>query len=106
MRAGSVWCFSDPAVLSPAHWQDDRLLPTLGSAGCTFDTHGKQHIITRGKTLFLDCFEDMTMLDAYVPLLAMVGIAVFIAVFVLSVSRILGPQKATVRKLAPYESGM
>jgi NADH-quinone oxidoreductase subunit A len=48
----------------------------------------------------------MTMLDAYVPLLAMVGIALFIAVFVLSVSRILGPQKPTVRKLAPYESGM
>ena len=46
------------------------------------------------------------MLDAYVPLLAMVGIALFIAVFVLSVSRILGPQKPTVRKLAPYESGM
>lgn len=46
------------------------------------------------------------MLDAYVPLMAMVGIALFIAVFVLSLSRVLGPQKPTVRKLAPYESGM
>jgi NADH-quinone oxidoreductase subunit A len=46
------------------------------------------------------------MLDAYVPILAMFGIAAFIAVFVITLSRFLGPQKPTVRKLAPYESGM
>lgn len=46
------------------------------------------------------------MLSAYVPILAMFGIALFIAVFVITLSRFLGPAKPTVRKLAPYESGM
>ena len=50
--------------------------------------------------------EDVTMLAAYVPILAMLGIALFIAVFVITLSRFLGPAKPTVRKLAPYESGM
>jgi NADH:ubiquinone oxidoreductase subunit 3 (subunit A) len=47
--------------------------------------------------------EDVTMLAAYVPILAMLGIALFIAVFVITLSRFLGPAKPTVRKLAPYE---
>ena len=46
------------------------------------------------------------MFSAYVPILAMFGIALFIAVFVITLSRFLGPAKPTGRKLAPYESGM
>ncbi|PDW02708.1 NADH-quinone oxidoreductase subunit A [Candidatus Viridilinea mediisalina] len=46
------------------------------------------------------------MLAAYVPILILFGIAVFIAVFVITVSAMLGPQRGTPRKLAPYESGM
>ncbi|NTW03173.1 MAG: NAD(P)H-quinone oxidoreductase subunit 3 [Oscillochloris sp.] len=46
------------------------------------------------------------MLAAYTPILVMFLIALFIAVFVIVVSSLLGPQKGTPRKLAPYESGM
>jgi NADH-quinone oxidoreductase subunit A len=46
------------------------------------------------------------MLAAYTPILVMFLIALFIAVFVIVVSSILGPKKDTARKLAPYESGM
>lgn len=46
------------------------------------------------------------MLAAFAPILVMFLIALFIAVFVISFSSILGPQRGTRRKLEPYESGM
>jgi NADH-quinone oxidoreductase subunit A len=46
------------------------------------------------------------MLAAYGPILVLFLVAVFIAVLVISLSSLLGPRKATRRKLAPYESGM
>jgi NADH-quinone oxidoreductase subunit A len=46
------------------------------------------------------------MLAAFTPILVMFLIAAFIAVFVIALSSLLGPQKGTPRKLAPYESGM
>ncbi|MFO7167120.1 MAG: NADH-quinone oxidoreductase subunit A [Chloroflexota bacterium] len=46
------------------------------------------------------------MLADYLPILVMFLVAVFIAVFVIVVSRYLGPQRPTRRKLMPYESGM
>ncbi|NJM05168.1 NADH-quinone oxidoreductase subunit A [Candidatus Gracilibacteria bacterium] len=46
------------------------------------------------------------MLANYFPILVLFLIAVFIAVFVIVVSSLLGPKRGTARKLAPYESGM
>ncbi len=46
------------------------------------------------------------MLADYLPILVLFLVAVFIAVFVIVLSSVLGPRKATPRKLAPYESGM
>jgi NADH-quinone oxidoreductase subunit A len=46
------------------------------------------------------------MLGSYAPVLVLFLVAVFIAVFVIVVSSLLGPKKGTARKLAPYESGM
>ncbi|NNJ10224.1 NADH-quinone oxidoreductase subunit A [Chloroflexales bacterium ZM16-3] len=46
------------------------------------------------------------MLATFAPILVMFLIALFIAVFVISFSSILGPKRDTARKLAPYESGM
>jgi NADH-quinone oxidoreductase subunit A len=46
------------------------------------------------------------MLASYLPILVLFLVAVFIAIFVLVVSSLLGPKKGTPRKLAPYESGM
>lgn len=46
------------------------------------------------------------MLADYLPILVMFLVALFIAVFVIVVSRFLGPQRPTRRKLMPYESGM
>jgi NADH-quinone oxidoreductase subunit A len=46
------------------------------------------------------------MLSDYLPILVMFLVAVFIAVFVIVVSGVLGPQRPTKRKLMPYESGM
>jgi NADH-quinone oxidoreductase subunit A len=46
------------------------------------------------------------MLASYLPILVLFLVAVFIAVFVLVVTSLLGPKKPTPRKLAPYESGM
>ncbi len=46
------------------------------------------------------------MLGSYLPILVLFLIAVFIAVFVITLSALLGPRHATARKLAPYESGM
>lgn len=46
------------------------------------------------------------MLADFVPILVLFLVAVFVAVFVIVVSRYLGPQHPTRRKLMPYESGM
>lgn len=46
------------------------------------------------------------MLGSFLPILILFLIAVFIAVFVITVSSLLGPRRGTPRKLAPYESGM
>jgi NADH-quinone oxidoreductase subunit A len=46
------------------------------------------------------------MLSPYVPILILFLFAVFIAIFVIVVSSLLGPRKSLPRKLAPYESGM
>ncbi|PDV98112.1 MULTISPECIES: NADH-quinone oxidoreductase subunit A [Candidatus Chloroploca] len=46
------------------------------------------------------------MLGSFLPILVLFLIAAFIAVFVITVSSLLGPRKSTPRKLAPYESGM
>ena len=46
------------------------------------------------------------MLTSYLPILVLFLVALFIAVFVIVLSGLLGPQKPTRRKLMPYESGM
>ncbi len=46
------------------------------------------------------------MLGSFLPILILFLIAVFIAVFVITVSSLLGPRRGSPRKLAPYESGM
>lgn len=46
------------------------------------------------------------MLASFLPILVLFLVAVFIAVFVIVLSSLLGPKKGTPRKLAPYESGM
>jgi NADH-quinone oxidoreductase subunit A len=46
------------------------------------------------------------MLLDYVPIMVMFLVALFIAVFVIVLSGLLGPQRPTRRKLMPYESGM
>ncbi|MBP1467286.1 NADH-quinone oxidoreductase subunit A [Candidatus Chloroploca sp. M-50] len=46
------------------------------------------------------------MLGSFLPILVLFLVAAFIAVFVITVSSLLGPRKSTPRKLAPYESGM
>ena len=46
------------------------------------------------------------MLSDYLPILVIFLVALFIAVFVIVASGLLGPQRPTKRKLMPYESGM
>jgi NADH-quinone oxidoreductase subunit A len=46
------------------------------------------------------------MLEQYYPILVLVGIALFLAVVLMSLSRILGPYRPNANKLNPYESGM
>ncbi|NJP05087.1 MAG: NAD(P)H-quinone oxidoreductase subunit 3 [Chloroflexaceae bacterium] len=46
------------------------------------------------------------MLEAYLPIFVLFLFALFVAVFVISFSALLGPQKPGERKLKPYESGM
>lgn len=46
------------------------------------------------------------MLIDYLPILTLFLVAMFIAVFVIVLSRYLGPQRPNRRKLMPYESGM
>lgn len=42
----------------------------------------------------------------YLPVLALMGVAVTIAIVMVILSRIVGPRKPTERKLSVYESGM
>jgi len=46
------------------------------------------------------------MLNTYVPVLFLIGLAVFFAVFAVGVSRLLGPRRVNPVKAAPYECGM
>jgi NADH-quinone oxidoreductase subunit A len=46
------------------------------------------------------------MLAGYLPILVIFLVALFIAVFVIIASGLLGPQRPSKRKLMPYESGM
>jgi NADH-quinone oxidoreductase subunit A len=46
------------------------------------------------------------MLEQYVPVLCLIGFAIFFAVFAVVVSRFLGPRKVNRVKAAPYECGM
>jgi NADH-quinone oxidoreductase subunit A len=46
------------------------------------------------------------MLSDYLPILVLFLVALFIAVFVIVASGMLGPKRPTKRKLMPYESGM
>ncbi|MFQ3632760.1 NADH-quinone oxidoreductase subunit A [Roseiflexus sp.] len=46
------------------------------------------------------------MLIDYLPILVLFLVAMFIAVFVIVLSRYLGPHRPNRRKLMPYESGM
>ncbi|MEM8533944.1 MAG: NADH-quinone oxidoreductase subunit A [Chloroflexota bacterium] len=46
------------------------------------------------------------MLIDYLPILVLFLVALFIGIFVVVASGLLGPQRPTRRKLMPYESGM
>lgn len=46
------------------------------------------------------------MLDNYFPILILAAIAVFLALVLLTLSRVLGPFRPNKNKLNPYESGM
>ncbi len=46
------------------------------------------------------------MLQEYTPILVMFLISLFVPLFVITLSALLGPRRSSARKLAPYESGM
>lgn len=46
------------------------------------------------------------MLDNYFPILILAAVAVFLALVLLTLSRVLGPYRPNKNKLNPYESGM
>lgn len=46
------------------------------------------------------------MLTNYLPILILAGVALVIAVLLMSLSRLLGPFRPNTNKLDPYESGM
>lgn len=46
------------------------------------------------------------MLEQYIPILVLLGVAVVLAIVLMSLSRILGPYRPNTNKLNPYESGM
>lgn len=46
------------------------------------------------------------MLNNYLPILILAGIAIVLAVLLMSLSRLLGPFRPNKNKLNPYESGM
>jgi NADH-quinone oxidoreductase subunit A len=46
------------------------------------------------------------MLANYLPILILAGVAIFIALLLMTLSRLLGPYRPNKTKLNPYESGM
>jgi NADH-quinone oxidoreductase subunit A len=46
------------------------------------------------------------MLEQYIPILVLIGVALVLALVLMSLSRILGPYRPNTTKLNPYESGM
>jgi NADH-quinone oxidoreductase subunit A len=46
------------------------------------------------------------MLEQYIPILVLIGVALVLAVVLMSLSRLLGPYRPNTTKLNPYESGM
>jgi len=46
------------------------------------------------------------MLESYLPILVLIGIAFAFAVGTVAISRLVGPKKPSAVKLAPYECGM
>lgn len=46
------------------------------------------------------------MLEQYYPVLILIGVALVLAVVMMSLSRLLGPYRPNTIKLNPYESGM
>lgn len=46
------------------------------------------------------------MLEQYIPILILIGVALVLAFVLMSLSRILGPYRPNTNKLNPYESGM
>lgn len=46
------------------------------------------------------------MIEKYLPILLLIGIALFLALLLMGVSRLLGPYRPNKVKLKPYESGM
>ena len=46
------------------------------------------------------------MLDNYLPIVILAGIAIVLAILLMSLSRLLGPYRPNKNKLDPYESGM
>jgi NADH-quinone oxidoreductase subunit A len=46
------------------------------------------------------------MIEPYIPILVLLGVALFLAIVLMSLSRLLGPFRPNTNKLKPYESGM
>jgi len=46
------------------------------------------------------------MLSSYLPILILAGVAIVLALLLMTLSRILGPYRPNKTKLEPYESGM
>ncbi len=46
------------------------------------------------------------MIEQYIPILVLLGVAVVLAIVLMSLSRLLGPYRPNTTKLKPYESGM
>lgn len=46
------------------------------------------------------------MLESYFPIVVLLGIAIVLALLLMSLSRLLGPYRPNRNKLNPYESGM
>ncbi|MEX2585964.1 MAG: NADH-quinone oxidoreductase subunit A [Balneolaceae bacterium] len=46
------------------------------------------------------------MMESYIPIFVLLGIALLLALLLISLSRLLGPFRPNTNKLNPYESGM
>lgn len=46
------------------------------------------------------------MLEQYIPIFILIGVALVLAVVLMTLSRIIGPHRPNTIKLRPYESGM